>query len=31
VQVLCDMVPAEFSELEAAFAPPSADVKGAAE
>jgi WS/DGAT/MGAT family acyltransferase len=31
VQVLCDMVPAEFSALEAAFAPPSADVKGAAE
>jgi len=35
VQVLCDMVPAEFSALEAAFAPPQADVqadvKGAAE
>ena len=35
VQVLCDMVPAEFAALEAAFAPPQADVradaKGAAE
>ncbi len=31
VQVLCDMVPEEFSTLEAAFAPPPADVKGAAE
>ena len=31
VQVLCDMVPEEFSALEAAFAPPPADVKGAAE
>jgi WS/DGAT/MGAT family acyltransferase len=31
VQVLCDMLPAEFEALEAAFAPPAADVKGAAE
>ena len=31
VQVLCDLVPAEFAALEAAFAPPPADVKGAAE
>ncbi len=31
VQVLCDLVPEEFAALEAAFAPPSADVKGAAE
>jgi len=31
VQELCDMVPAEFAALEAAFAPPQADVKGAAE
>jgi diacylglycerol O-acyltransferase / wax synthase len=31
VQVLCDMVPEEFSTLEAAFAPPPAEVKGAAE
>ncbi|SHN63486.1 WS/DGAT/MGAT family O-acyltransferase [Bradyrhizobium erythrophlei] len=31
VQVLCDMVPDEFATLEAAFAPPPADVKGAAE
>ena len=31
VQVLCDMVPDEFAALEAAFAPPPADVKGAAE
>lgn len=31
VQVLCDMVPDEFAALEAAFAPPSAEVKGAAE
>jgi diacylglycerol O-acyltransferase / wax synthase len=31
VQELCDMVPEEFATLEAAFAPPEADVKGAAE
>jgi diacylglycerol O-acyltransferase len=31
VQVLCDMLPAEFEALEAAFAPPTADIKGAAE
>jgi diacylglycerol O-acyltransferase len=31
VQVLCDMVPDEFAALEAAFAPPPAAVKGAAE
>jgi WS/DGAT/MGAT family acyltransferase len=31
VQVLCDMLPAEFALLEAAYAPPQADVKGAAE
>jgi diacylglycerol O-acyltransferase / wax synthase len=31
VQVLCDMLPVEFEALEAAFAPPSADIKGAAE
>src|SRR4249919_388069 len=31
VQVLCDMLPGEFAALEAAFAPPEADVKGAAE
>ena len=31
VQVLCDMVADEFATLEAAFAPPPADVKGAAE
>jgi diacylglycerol O-acyltransferase / wax synthase len=31
VQVLCDMVPEEFAALEAAFAPPPADVKSAAE
>jgi diacylglycerol O-acyltransferase len=31
VQVLCDMVPDEFAALETAFAPPPADVKGAAE
>jgi diacylglycerol O-acyltransferase len=31
VQELCDMVPAEFAALEAAFAPPQSDVKGAAE
>jgi WS/DGAT/MGAT family acyltransferase len=31
VQLLCDMLPAEFDALEAAFAPPEASVKGAAE
>jgi WS/DGAT/MGAT family acyltransferase len=31
VQLLCDMVPAEFAALEGAFAPPQADVKSAAE
>jgi diacylglycerol O-acyltransferase / wax synthase len=31
VQVLCDMVPEEFAAIEAAFAPPEASVKGAAE
>jgi diacylglycerol O-acyltransferase / wax synthase len=31
VQKLCDMLPDEFAALEAAFAPPQADVKGAAE
>jgi diacylglycerol O-acyltransferase len=31
VQVLCDTLPDEFAALEAAFAPPSAAVKGAAE
>ncbi|HLX14414.1 MAG TPA: wax ester/triacylglycerol synthase family O-acyltransferase [Bradyrhizobium sp.] len=31
VQVLCDMVPEEFAALEAAFVPPEASVKGAAE
>src|SRR5438045_3244051 len=31
VQVLCDMLPGEFDLLEAAFAPPSAEIKGAAE
>lgn len=31
VEVLCDLVPEEFAALEAAFAPPSAEVKGAAE
>jgi diacylglycerol O-acyltransferase len=31
VQELCDMLPEEFAALEAAFAPPEADVKGAAE
>jgi WS/DGAT/MGAT family acyltransferase len=31
VEVLCSLVPEEFVALEAAFAPPSADVKGAAE
>jgi diacylglycerol O-acyltransferase len=31
VQVLCDMLPLEFDAMEAAFAPPPADIKGAAE
>jgi WS/DGAT/MGAT family acyltransferase len=31
VQVLCDMLPEEFEALEAAFAQPAAEVKGAAE
>jgi diacylglycerol O-acyltransferase len=31
VEVLCSLVPEEFAALEAAFAPSSADVKGAAE
>ena len=31
VQVLCDMLPEEFAVLEAAYASPPADVKGAAE
>jgi len=31
VQVLCDMLPLEFEALDAAFAPPPADLKGAAE
>jgi diacylglycerol O-acyltransferase / wax synthase len=31
VQLLCDMLPSEFAALEAAFAPPESDVKGAAE
>jgi WS/DGAT/MGAT family acyltransferase len=31
VQVLCDMLPEEFAALEAAYASPPADVKGAAE
>ncbi|MHC1947949.1 wax ester/triacylglycerol synthase family O-acyltransferase [Bradyrhizobium sp. UFLA06-06] len=31
VQVMCDMLPLEFDVLEAAFAPPPADIKGAAE
>lgn len=30
VQVLCDMLPQEFAALEAAFAPPAADLKSAA-
>src|SRR6202790_4010685 len=30
VQVLCDMLPEEFATLEAAFAPPPAEIKGAA-
>ena len=31
VQELCDMLPIEFAALEAAYAPPPADVRGAAE
>jgi diacylglycerol O-acyltransferase / wax synthase len=31
VQELCDMLPEEFSALEAAYAPPASDIKGAAE
>ena len=31
VQALCDMLPDEFAALEAAFSPPQAGVKGAAE
>ncbi len=31
VQLLGDMLPGEFAALEAAFAPPAADIKGAAE
>jgi diacylglycerol O-acyltransferase len=31
VQVLCDMLPVEFAALEAAFAPPPSEIKGAAE
>ncbi|RTE93922.1 MULTISPECIES: wax ester/triacylglycerol synthase family O-acyltransferase [Bradyrhizobium] len=31
VQVMCDMLPEEFAALEAAYAPPAADIKGAAE
>jgi WS/DGAT/MGAT family acyltransferase len=31
MQVLCDMLPLEFDALEAAFVPPPADIKGAAE
>ena len=31
VEALCDMLPEEFAALEAAYAPPAADVKGAAE
>jgi diacylglycerol O-acyltransferase / wax synthase len=31
VQVLCDMLPLEFEALEAAFAPPPSEIKGAAE
>jgi diacylglycerol O-acyltransferase len=31
VQVLCDMLPEEFAALEAAFAPPPSEIKGAAE
>ena len=31
VQLLCDMLPAEFDALEAAYAPPPSEIKGAAE
>jgi WS/DGAT/MGAT family acyltransferase len=31
VQLLCDMLPFEFDALEAAFAPPPSEIKGAAE
>jgi len=31
VQVMCDMLPEEFAALEAAYAPPVAEIKGAAE
>jgi diacylglycerol O-acyltransferase / wax synthase len=31
VQVLCDMLPGEFDALEAAYAPPPSEIKGAAE
>jgi diacylglycerol O-acyltransferase / wax synthase len=31
VQVMCDMLPEEFAALEAAYAPPAADIQGAAE
>ena len=31
VQELCDMLPEEFSALEAAYAPPASDIKGTAE
>jgi diacylglycerol O-acyltransferase / wax synthase len=31
VQVMCDMLPEEFAALEAAYASPAADIKGAAE
>ncbi|QAU48252.1 WS/DGAT/MGAT family O-acyltransferase [Bradyrhizobium guangzhouense] len=31
VQVMCDMLPEEFAALEAAYAPPATDIKGAAE
>jgi diacylglycerol O-acyltransferase len=31
VQLLCDLLPEEFAALEAAFAPPQTDAKGAAE
>jgi WS/DGAT/MGAT family acyltransferase len=31
VQVLCDMLPLEFDALEAAYAPPPSEIKGAAE
>src|SRR5437588_373187 len=30
VQVMCDMLPEEFDALEAAYAPPSSEIKGAA-